>query len=153
ADQRPLPEDMVAAAEDGAHLRGCLSELDEVPRRIVSLRIIEDVSGSDVARLLDLTPGHVAVLLPRANKALASCLAKPACWPGSRADRPWCSSARARSSDGHPAPTWCSANRLPPRSPPASTGPATPGCSAIWRAATAPSSTAGASSPAYLYPC
>jgi RNA polymerase sigma-70 factor (ECF subfamily) len=73
-DERPEPEALVSAAEHGRHLRGCLASLQDVQRKIVVLRLIEEVSGRDVARLLDITPGHVAVLLHRAKKELSSCM-------------------------------------------------------------------------------
>jgi RNA polymerase sigma-70 factor (ECF subfamily) len=74
SDPRPLPEQLVVAAETGEQIRGCMATLGEVPRRIVSLRLIEDVSGEEVAKLLELKAGHVAVLLHRAKKELSSCL-------------------------------------------------------------------------------
>lgn len=70
-------EALLAQKESARELHGCLETLDDVPRKIVSLRIIEDVSGSEVAKLLDLTPNHVAVMLHRAKRSLSSCLSSP----------------------------------------------------------------------------
>jgi RNA polymerase sigma-70 factor, ECF subfamily len=69
-------DELVARAECGRALDRCLGSLDEVPRKIVSLRIIEEVSGIEVANELDLSPGHVAVLLHRAKRSLSACLTR-----------------------------------------------------------------------------
>ena len=53
---------------------GCLATLSEIQRAVVSLRLVDEVPGEDVARLLDTTPGNVAVLLHRAKRALHACL-------------------------------------------------------------------------------
>jgi RNA polymerase sigma-70 factor (ECF subfamily) len=42
--------------------------------RVVTLRMLEEVSGSEVAVMLDLQPGHVAVLLHRAKHDLVRCM-------------------------------------------------------------------------------
>ena len=49
-------------------------ELAEVQRAVVTLRMLDDVVGEDVARQLGLTPGHVAVLLHRAKGQLITCM-------------------------------------------------------------------------------
>ncbi len=67
-------EELAALAEDRARLAGCLSQLGEAQRRVVTLRVLEEASGEDVAKMLGLTAGHVAVLLHRAKKDLASCM-------------------------------------------------------------------------------
>lgn len=61
-------------AETAARLGGCLAGLPEVHRQVVAMRVLEELSGADAARALGVTPGHVAVLLHRARKALAACL-------------------------------------------------------------------------------
>jgi RNA polymerase sigma-70 factor (ECF subfamily) len=55
-------------------LAGCLSELGDVHRQIVTLRVLEELSGEEAARALGLTPNHVAVLLHRARKQLERCM-------------------------------------------------------------------------------
>jgi RNA polymerase sigma-70 factor (ECF subfamily) len=70
----PSVEDLVAAAEQELRLRGCVQELAEVQRAVVTLRMLDDVAGEDVARQLGLTPGHVAVLLHRAKGQLITCM-------------------------------------------------------------------------------
>jgi RNA polymerase sigma-70 factor (ECF subfamily) len=48
--------------------------LAEVQRAVVTLRMLDELPGEDVARQLGLTPGHVAVLLHRAKTNLHSCM-------------------------------------------------------------------------------
>ena len=70
----PGVEDLVAAAEQELRLRGCVQELADVQRAVVTLRMLDDLAGEDVARQLGLTPGHVAVLLHRAKGQLITCM-------------------------------------------------------------------------------
>lgn len=74
ADELPPVESMLEQAERQAQLAGCLRQLDDVKRQIVMLRMLEELSGAEVARTLDLAPGHVAVLLHRAKKDLRRCM-------------------------------------------------------------------------------
>ena len=67
-------EDAVAAAEQHVRLAGCLLTLAEVPRTVVTLRMLDDLPGEDVARIIGVTPSHVAVLLHRAKARLLSCM-------------------------------------------------------------------------------
>ena len=66
-----------AAADDvleHAQLAGCLAQLGDVQRRIVTLRVLEELSGDAAAAALGLSANHVAVLLYRARKELAACM-------------------------------------------------------------------------------
>ncbi len=76
ADDRSRPDDRVDRHRRGARLAACLTELGEVHRDVVRLRVLEELSGSDAARELGLTPGHVAVLLHRAREQLSRCMAR-----------------------------------------------------------------------------
>jgi RNA polymerase sigma-70 factor (ECF subfamily) len=67
-------EELIAAAEQHIRLAGCLRTLAEVPRAVVTLRMLDEVAGDDVARILGITPGHVAVLLHRAKDSLLACM-------------------------------------------------------------------------------
>jgi RNA polymerase sigma-70 factor (ECF subfamily) len=67
-------EEAIAAAEEQIRLAGCLRTLAEVPRTVVTLRMLDEVAGEDVARILGITPGHVAVLLHRAKANLLACM-------------------------------------------------------------------------------
>ncbi len=67
-------EETVAAAEEHVRLAGCMLTLAEVPRTVVTLRMLDDLPGEDVARRLGVSPGHVAVLLHRAKARLLDCM-------------------------------------------------------------------------------
>jgi RNA polymerase sigma-70 factor (ECF subfamily) len=51
-----------------------MAKLADGHRHVVTLRVLEELSGDEVARELGLTPGHIAVLLHRARAALAACM-------------------------------------------------------------------------------
>jgi RNA polymerase sigma-70 factor (ECF subfamily) len=67
-------EETLVAAEEHVRLEGCMLTLAEIPRAVVTLRLLEDRPGDDVARTLGITPGHVAVLLHRAKASLLDCM-------------------------------------------------------------------------------
>jgi RNA polymerase sigma-70 factor (ECF subfamily) len=67
-------EGMLAHAEDVVRLRLCVAELCGVQRAVVTLRLLEERSGEDVATTLGLTRGHVDVLVHRAKAALRVCM-------------------------------------------------------------------------------
>jgi len=73
-DAAPTAEDHLAAAEDRSRLARCVSRLADVQRAVVTLRMLDDLPGEDVARTLGIKPGHVAVLLHRAKASLRECL-------------------------------------------------------------------------------
>jgi RNA polymerase sigma-70 factor (ECF subfamily) len=70
----PTVEELLASAEDEVRLRGCVEELGDAQKTVVTLRMLDEVSGGDVARTLGISPGHVAVLLHRAKASLLSCM-------------------------------------------------------------------------------
>jgi RNA polymerase sigma-70 factor (ECF subfamily) len=51
-----------------------VNQLGELQRKIVSLRMLDEVPGEDVATMLGLSAGHVAVLLHRAKASLRTCM-------------------------------------------------------------------------------
>lgn len=67
-------EETIVAAEEHVRLASCLSTLAEVPRTVVTLRMLDDLPGEDVARMLGVSAGHVAVLLHRAKARLLACM-------------------------------------------------------------------------------
>jgi RNA polymerase sigma-70 factor, ECF subfamily len=67
-------EEAIEAAEQHLRLAGCLGTLAEVQRSVVTLRMLDEVPGEDVARLLGISAGHVAVLLHRAKASLLQCM-------------------------------------------------------------------------------
>jgi len=70
----PRPDHALEHAAATVQLVGCMAQLGDVHRRIVTLRVLEELSGEEAARALGLTPNHVAVLLHRARKELERCM-------------------------------------------------------------------------------
>ncbi len=70
----PTVDELLELASSRSRVLGCVQGLDAVPRKVMTLRVLEDLSGVDVARELGLTPGYVAVLLHRAKREIVSCL-------------------------------------------------------------------------------
>lgn len=69
-------DDLIAAAEERIRLHRCVQTLADVQRAVVTLRMLDEVPGEDVAQALGITPGHVAVLLHRAKVNLLSCMTR-----------------------------------------------------------------------------
>ena len=69
------PEVALGHAETAAQLAGCMAGLGDVHRAVITLRVLEELSGEDAARALGVTAAHVAVLLHRARKQLEACMA------------------------------------------------------------------------------
>src|SRR5687767_14774829 len=74
ADDAPPIDQRIDTEQRITTLRSCIASLDDVPRKIVSLRVIGELSGSEVANSVDLSPDHVAVVLHRAKKDLCRCM-------------------------------------------------------------------------------
>lgn len=70
----PSAEELVLRAEDVTRLRICMAELCGSHRAAVTLRILDERSGEDVATELGLTRAHVDVLVHRAKAALRACM-------------------------------------------------------------------------------
>ncbi len=70
-----LQEELLTRAEDTVRLRACVAELCEIQRAVVTLRLLEERPGENVAELLGVSANHVAVLLHRAKSALRTCMA------------------------------------------------------------------------------
>jgi RNA polymerase sigma-70 factor (ECF subfamily) len=68
------PDRRLAEAQDHGRLTRCVGRLAEVQRAVVTLRMLDELPGEDVARMLGVTPGHVAVLLHRAKASLHDCM-------------------------------------------------------------------------------
>ena len=75
ADDAPPADARLADADTATQLSGCQAKLGDVHRHVVTLRVLEELSGAEAARELGLTAGHVAVLLHRARQQLADCMA------------------------------------------------------------------------------
>jgi len=72
-------EQLAGAAETLLRLQVCVAQLREVERAVVSLRLLEERSGEDVAALLGLTRAHVDVLVHRAKATLRVCMGGASC--------------------------------------------------------------------------
>jgi RNA polymerase sigma-70 factor, ECF subfamily len=74
AARTPAPDEELESAIAQAQLAGCMAKLGDAHRHVITLRVLEELSGDDAARELGVTPGHVAVLLHRARKQLEACM-------------------------------------------------------------------------------
>jgi RNA polymerase sigma-70 factor (ECF subfamily) len=70
----PSVDDLLVAAEDHVALLGCVSQLAELQRLVVTMRVLEELSPEEVASTLGLKPNHVGVLLHRAKRAVIECM-------------------------------------------------------------------------------
>jgi RNA polymerase sigma-70 factor, ECF subfamily len=75
---------LLDAAETSLRLRVCVAQLREVERAVVTLRLLEEHSGEDVARMLGLSRSHVDVLVHRAKLTLRACMDVDSCPPPAR---------------------------------------------------------------------
>ncbi len=90
----PSTEEALARAEDHVRLRACVNELCDVQRAVVTLRMLEELPGEDVARALGISPAYVAVLLHRAKGALRVCMTSTMRKAPARAEDPSTAAAR-----------------------------------------------------------
>lgn len=77
-DESRDPESIAMSVEMLLKLGGCMRTLAATQRAVVRLRLLEERAGDDVARELQITAGHVAVLLHRATANLRICMQKAA---------------------------------------------------------------------------
>lgn len=77
AAPEPGSDELLERAEQHVRLRACVQELCEIQKSVVTLRMLEEQPGEDVARALGISSGHVAVLLHRAKSALRVCMTAP----------------------------------------------------------------------------
>jgi RNA polymerase sigma-70 factor (ECF subfamily) len=70
----PAPDEAIERAETQAQLVGCMAKLGDVHRHVITLRVLEELSGEEAAEALGVSAGHVAVLLHRARKQLEACM-------------------------------------------------------------------------------
>jgi RNA polymerase sigma-70 factor, ECF subfamily len=73
--REPTPDEALEQATTQAQLVGCLAKLGDAHRHVITLRVLEELSGEQAAQALGVSPGHVAVLLHRARKQLEACMA------------------------------------------------------------------------------
>lgn len=72
-DAEPV-DALIERAQEYALMMGCMDHLSKIQRSVVSLRMLDEVPGEDVAAMLGLPKSHVAVLLHRAKENLRSCM-------------------------------------------------------------------------------
>jgi RNA polymerase sigma-70 factor, ECF subfamily len=70
----PAPDEAFEQAETQAQLVGCMAKLGDAHRHVITLRVLEELSGEEAAQALGVSAGHVAVLLHRARKQLEACM-------------------------------------------------------------------------------
>jgi RNA polymerase sigma-70 factor (ECF subfamily) len=70
----PAADERLARAEEHVRLRACVERLCDTQRAVVTLRVLEERDGEDVAAQLGITRGHVDVLLHRARGSLLACM-------------------------------------------------------------------------------
>ena len=75
SDASPTSDQQLESLEQQQQLARCVGELADAQRAVVTLRMLDEVPGEDVARMLGIAPGNVAVLLHRAKANLATCMA------------------------------------------------------------------------------
>jgi RNA polymerase sigma factor (sigma-70 family) len=73
-DDGPSAEALVSLVEDHVRLRVCVARLCGPQRAIVTMRLLEERGGEDVAEALGISRGHVDVLLHRAKASLRACM-------------------------------------------------------------------------------
>jgi RNA polymerase sigma-70 factor (ECF subfamily) len=79
ADELAGDDDTLARierAEAQLAASACVAELGETARRVVILRLLDELSGDEVAAELGTTAGNVAVMLHRAKEKLRACLSR-----------------------------------------------------------------------------
>jgi RNA polymerase sigma-70 factor, ECF subfamily len=72
--EQPGADEAIAKAEEHVRLRACVEELCAIQKAVVTLRMLEERPGEDVASALGISPGYVAVLLHRAKRELHACM-------------------------------------------------------------------------------
>jgi RNA polymerase sigma-70 factor (ECF subfamily) len=73
-DGAPSADELLASADDHARLAVCVDRLGDVQRKIVHLRMLDELPGDEVAALLGIPAGRVAVYLHRAKASLRECM-------------------------------------------------------------------------------
>lgn len=72
--REPTPDEALEQATTQAQLVGCMAKLGDAHRHVITLRVLEELSGEEAAQALGVSAGHVAVLLHRARKQLEQCM-------------------------------------------------------------------------------
>ncbi len=70
ADDAPSPEDMAIQQEERENLALAMRQLDDEQRQILTLRVVNDLSYTDIAQILNVKEGTVKSRLSRARENL-----------------------------------------------------------------------------------
>lgn len=70
ADDAPLPEETAIIAEQQAQIIAAMAQLEPEHRQILTLRVVNDLSYSDIAAILQVKEGTVKSRLARARENL-----------------------------------------------------------------------------------
>ncbi len=70
ADTAPTPEEHAIASEEKEQLRLAMSQLDDEQRQILTLRVVNDLSYTEIADILSVKEGTVKSRLSRARESL-----------------------------------------------------------------------------------
>lgn len=69
-DVQPMPEERLLASESKAQVEAAMQQLDPEQRRILTLRVINDLSYAEISAILGLREGTVKSRLSRAREQL-----------------------------------------------------------------------------------
>ncbi len=69
-DPAPTPESALLTSEENAHLNAAMGQLDPEQRRILTLRVVNDLSYTEIAAVLNIKEGTVKSRLARARENL-----------------------------------------------------------------------------------
>lgn len=76
SDDAPTPEEAAISKEERETLRLAMQSIDAEQRQILTLRVVNDLSYSDIARVLGIREGTVKSRLSRARESLRKKLAE-----------------------------------------------------------------------------
>ncbi len=74
ADDSPLSDQLVAAAQNREWVKHCISHLNQLQREMIHLAFYEDMAYPEIARILNCPTGTVKSRMYHARKALRLCL-------------------------------------------------------------------------------
>ena len=69
-DPAPLPEEQAVLSEEQQFLQAALASLELEERRLLTLRVVNDLSYAEIAALLEIKEGTVKSRLSRARERL-----------------------------------------------------------------------------------
>lgn len=74
ADDAPDPEACLAAGQEAAHVRHCLTTLKDDHRTVITLAFYEDMAYGEIAKVADIPEGTVKTRIFHAKQLLLRCL-------------------------------------------------------------------------------